>query len=59
MAGLTAVLLAVGGVVGGVAPAAVAAGDYLQIDKSVDKPLPLPGDLHLLGEGHVLGGRLP
>lgn len=29
---------------GGVAPAAVAAGDYLQIDKSVDKPLPLPGD---------------
>ncbi|MBM7826257.1 hypothetical protein [Microbacterium aurum] len=44
MAGLTAVLLAVGGVVGGVAPAAVAAGDYLQIDKSVDKPLPLPGD---------------
>ena len=44
VAGLTAVLLAVGGVVGGVAPAAVAAGDYLQIDKSVDKPLSLPGD---------------
>lgn len=42
-AGLVSVLLAVGGVVAGAMPAN-AAGDYLQIDKSVDKPLPLPGD---------------
>lgn len=43
VAGLLVVLLALGGVVGGVAPAALAAGgpgDYLQIDKSVDKPTP-------------------
>lgn len=47
VAGLLVVLLALGGVVGGIAPAATAAGgpgDYLQIDKSVDKPTPLPGD---------------
>lgn len=47
VAGLLVVLLAVGGVVGGIAPAATAAGgpgDYLQIDKTVDKPTPLPGD---------------
>ena len=47
IAGLLVVLLAVGGVVGGIAPAAVAAGgtgDYLQIDKSVDKPTPQPGE---------------
>ena len=47
LAGLMVVLLAIGGVVGTVAPAAVAAagpGDYLQIDKSVDKPTPQPGE---------------
>lgn len=46
VAGLLVVLLAVAAVVG-VAPAARAAagpGDYLQIDKSVDRPTPLPGD---------------
>ena len=47
VAGLLVVLLALGGVVGGVAPAALAdggPGDYLQIDKSVDKPTPQPGE---------------
>lgn len=44
IAGLLSIALAIGGVVGGIAPAASAAGDYLQIDKSVDKPAPLPGD---------------
>lgn len=44
IAGLLAIALAMGGVVGGIAPAALAAGDYLQIDKSVDKPAPQPGE---------------
>ncbi len=43
IAGLLSVVLALAGVVG-IAPAAIAAGDYLQIDKSVDKATPLPGD---------------
>lgn len=44
IAGLLSVVLAATGVVAGAAPAALAADEYLQIDKSVDKPTPLPGD---------------